>query len=116
MAVPLQIQLREAGEVTILDLQGRATIGAGNDLLSSKLRGLIEGGTRKLLVNLAGLTQIDSSGISSLVRAFVSLNLSGGNLKLAKPSGRVRDVLQVTRLLDAIPAFDDEATALASFR
>ena len=114
--MPLQIQIRETGDVTIVELQGRATIGVGNDLLSSKLRGLIEGGTRKLLVNLAGATQIDSSGISSLVRAFVTLNLSGGSLKLAHPSGRVRDVLQVTRLLGAIPTFDDEAEALESFR
>ena len=85
-------------------------------MLSGKLRQLIEAGARKLLINLAGVIQIDSSGISSLVRAFVTLNLGGGSLKLAKPRGRVREVLEVTRLLGAIPTFEDEAKALESFR
>jgi len=70
---------------------------------------------RKLLVNLAGTTQIDSSGISTIVRTFVTMERAGGNLRLLGPSGRVREVLEVTRLLSSIPTYDDEAKAVASF-
>lgn len=112
----LQATIRETGDVTILDLAGRATIGADIDLLAGKLGRLVEGGARKLLVNLAGVTQIDSSGISTLVRTFVALERSGGSLKLLSPVGRVRQVLSIARLLGAIPTYDDEAPALASFR
>ncbi len=111
----LHIAMRKAGDVTIVDLQGRATIGSGNDAFSDKLRKLVESGERKLLINLAGVSQVDSSGISSLVRAYVTLERVGGKLKLLRPQSRVREVLELTRLLGAIPTFDDEAKALASF-
>ncbi len=112
----LQATIRESGDVTILDLEGRATIGAGNDALAAELGRLLQSGARKLLVNLRGVAQIDSSGISSLVRTFLALENSGGSLKLLVPAGRVRQVLSVARLLSAIPTFDDEAAALESFR
>jgi anti-sigma B factor antagonist len=113
--VGLQISTRQSGDVTILDLQGRVTIGRGSDLLSNELRDLVERGTRKLLVNLMGVPQMDSSGISTLVRSFVSLQRAGGSLKLLQPVGHVREVLELTRLLQSIPTFDNEAAALASF-
>lgn len=112
----LDVQVRKVGEVTVLDLHGRATIGIGNDVLNAKLRQTVEGGARKLLVNLAGLHQIDSSGISTIVRTFVTLQRRGGVLKLVNPAGRVREVLEVTHLLGAIPTFDSEASACDSFR
>lgn len=114
--VGLQVAIRERGDVTILDLEGRITIGAGNDLMAAQLRRLLEGGARNLLINLAGVTQIDSSGIGTIVRTFVTLSNSGGSLKLLGATGRVLEVLSLTRLRSAIPMFDDEATALASFR
>ena len=111
----LQIAIRHAGDVTILDLQGRATIGPTNDSLSANLRKLIDAGESKILLNLAGATQIDSSSISTIVRAFVSLRSRGANLKLLSPRGNVKLVLEMLRLLNVIPNFDDEATALVSF-
>jgi anti-anti-sigma factor len=111
----LQVQTRQSGDVTILDLQGRATIGKANDELSLALRRSIEGGTQKVLLNMSGLNQIDSSGISTMVRTFVSLTRSGGALKLVGVAGRVRDVLEVTRLLASIPHFSSEDEALKSF-
>jgi anti-sigma B factor antagonist len=114
--VGLQIEVRRDGEVTLLDVRGRATIGAGNDLLSAKLREAVEGGCSKILVNLEGIAQIDSSGISTLVRNYVTLGKKGGTLKLMKPTGRVKEVLEVTRLVSCIPTFEDEAKALASFK
>ncbi len=114
--VGLKISIRESGDVTILDLQGRATIGFDSDLLSSHLQKLVANGVRKLLLNLAALSQLDSSGISAITGTYVSLSRQGGSLKLLRPCGRVRAVLRVIRLLDLIPTFEDETQALASFR
>jgi anti-anti-sigma factor len=114
--VGLQISIRESGDVTILDLQGRATIGVDSDLVSSHLQKLVAHGVRKLLLNLAALTKLDSSGITAITGTYVSLSRQGGSLKLLRPCGRVRAVLGVIRLLDLIPTFEDETQALASFR
>ena len=112
----LQLSIRKSADVTILDLQGRATIGRGNDLLSSQLRKLIADGTPNVLLNLAGLTQVDSSSLSTIVRAFVSLGRKSGDLKLLRPRGSVKLVLETLHLLEVIPSYEDEAQALASFR
>ena len=112
----LQISIRKSGDVTILDLQGRATIGVDSNLLCSHLQRLVGSGVRKLLLNLADVTQLDSSGISAIIGTHVSLSRQGGGLKLLRPSGRVRAVLQVIRLPDIVPTFEDETQALASFR
>jgi anti-anti-sigma factor len=114
--VALEISERQVGDVLVLDLVGRATIGLGNDQLNAKLRQVVESGAKKVLINLSGLTQVDSSGISSIVRTFVTLERAGGAMRLLSAGGRVRDVLTVTRLLAAIPNFDDEKQALASFK
>ena len=115
-AVDLQIAIRESGDVVILDLRGRSTMGCGGELLSSNLQKLVADGKRKLLLNLTELTQIDSSGLGIIVRSYVSLRQKGGDLKLLCPWGRVLQVLNVLRLLNLIPSFEDETQALASFR
>lgn len=112
----LQISIRESADVTILDLQGKVTIGVDGDLLGVHLKKLLAKGARKLLLNLEDVTQLDSSGISAVVGAYVSLSRQGGSLKLLCPSGRVQDVLQVMHVADLIPTFEDETEALASFR
>jgi anti-anti-sigma factor len=112
----LQIAIRHAGDVAILDLQGRATIGPTNESLSTHLRKLIDGGSSNILLNLAGTSQIDSSSISTIVRAFVSLRNRGGALKLLSVHGNVKLVLEMLRLLNVIPNFEDEAAALISFQ
>lgn len=112
----LQISIRESADVTILDLQGKVTIGVDGDLLGVHLKKLLAKGARKLLLNLEDVTQLDSSGISAVVGAYVSLSRQGGSLKLLCPSGRLQDVLQVMHVADLIPTFEDETQALASFR
>jgi anti-sigma B factor antagonist len=112
----LQILIRQSADVTILDLRGKATIGRGNDLLSGHLQKLIDDGTRKVLLNLSGLTQVDSSSISTIVRSFVTLRRLGGSLRLLRPRDRVRMALEVLHLLHAIPTSEDETQAVASFR
>ena len=111
----LQITTRQAGDITILELRGRATIGSSTDALNSELRKLISGGVKNILVNLADVMQMDSSGISTLVRTFVTLTRQGGKFKLLRPQGHVREVLELTRLIKSIPTFDDESQALANF-
>jgi anti-anti-sigma factor len=115
--VGLQISIRECGDVSVLDLRGRSTIDDGeSELLSKHLHDLAANGKRKVLLNLVNLTQMDSSGVSVIVETYVSLKRQGGELKLLGPCGRVLEVLTVFRLLDALPSFEDETQALASFR
>ena len=82
----------------------------------SHLQKLIARGVRKLLLNLADLTQVDSSGLGVIVGTCVSLRRQGGDLRVLRPTGLVLEVFKVLRLLDAIASFEDEAQALASFR
>jgi anti-sigma B factor antagonist len=114
--VGLQISIRKSGDVTIVDLQGRSTVNDGeSELLSRHLGRLVASGMRKLLLNLADLTQIDSSGVSIIAETYVSLKRQGGRLKLLCPRGRVLQVLTVFRFLEVLESFEDEAQALASF-
>jgi anti-anti-sigma factor len=112
----LQIATRKSGTVNILDLQGRITIGPSNDSLSAELRKFADTPQSDVIVNLAGVTQMDSSGISTIVRAFVTLERQGGGLEILNPVGHVREVLELTRLINSIPTFTDEAKAIAAFR
>ena len=113
----LQISIRESGDVTILDLRGRSTIDGGeSQLLSLQLQKLLATGVRKLLLNLGDLTQVDSSGISIIVKTYVSVRGQGGDLRLLRPGGRVLEVFRVLHLLEITPSFEDEIQALASFQ
>lgn len=112
----LEVSIRNSGDVTILDLRGRATIDAGeSELLDSHLQELIANGARKLLLNLAELTQVDSSGLSVIVGTCVSLRRHGGDLRVLCARGLVLEVFRVLRLQEAVSCFEDEAQALASF-
>ena len=112
----LQMSTRKSGNVIILDLVGRLIIGTSNDALSSELRKFAEAGPSEVIVNLVAVSQMDSSGISTLVRSFVTLERQGGGLKLLNPTGQVREVLELTRLIQSIPTFTDESKAVAAFR
>jgi stage II sporulation protein AA (anti-sigma F factor antagonist) len=115
--VGLQISIRESADVTILDLRGTSTIDGGeSELLSSRLKELVANGVRKLLLSLADLTQVDSSGVGIIVETYLSLKQQRGELKLLCPRGQVLEVLTLFRLLGTIPSFEDETQALASFR
>jgi len=112
----LDVSIRESGDVTILDLRGKSTISGGeSELLSGRLQELVAKGASKLLLNIANLSQVDSSGVSVIVQTYTSLKRQGGDLRLLCPAGRVLQVLTVLHLLDIIPSFDDEAQALVSF-
>lgn len=116
MAVVLEMQERKADHVVILDLQGEITIGSTSQLFARKLEELMQRGHANVLLNLAQVTKIDSSGLSVIVRTYVTLYRRQGQVKLLNPRGYVRQVLQITNLLDRIEAYDDEAQALETFR
>jgi anti-sigma B factor antagonist len=109
-----QISVRESGDVAILDLRGKWTID-GAELLNRHLRKLVGDGVRKILLNLADVTQIDSSGVSSMVRMRTSLRRQGGDVRLLHPSKHAMDVLRVLHLVEVIPTFEEENLAVASF-
>ena len=108
---PIEINVRQENGVHIFDLHGRLTIGDASDQLTNALTSILQNGARKVIIDLQGVPQIDSSGISSLVRMSVSLGRQGGTLHLICLPGRVRDALTVTRLVEAIPTFDTLAKA-----
>jgi anti-anti-sigma factor len=108
---PIEINVRQENGVHIFDVHGRLTIGDASDQLTVALSSILQNGVRKVVIDLNGVPQIDSSGISSLVRMSVSLGREGGALHLVCLPGRVRDALTVTRLVEAIPTFDTLAQA-----
>jgi anti-sigma B factor antagonist len=112
----LRISARKCENVTILDVRGRIVIGDSNDLFAAELSKMAERAPCDVLVNLAEVTQVDSSGISTLVKLFVTLRRHGGNLKILNPAGTVRHVLEITGLIHCFPTYTDEETAIASFR
>jgi anti-anti-sigma factor len=111
----MEINVRESGGIFLLEVHGRLTIGEPSEQLTSALESAIGRGARKVIVNLNGVPQIDSSGISSLVRISIRLARENGALHLVCGPGRVRDSLTVTRLVEAIPTLDSDASALGSF-
>lgn len=115
--MPLQVSIRESDDVTIVDLQGRATISDGeSELLRRKLTELIANGKHKCVLNLADLSHVDSSGFSVIANVCLSLRNKGGDLRFIRPSGRALLAFNALRLLDLVRTFDNESEALASFQ
>ena len=111
----MDINFRTNGNVTILDLQGNLTIGAAEEELRQSVERFVAEDQKYLLINLANVPMIDSSGIGSLVKSFTHAKNKGGKLKLLKPSRLAQQLLSITGLLSVFETFDDEATAVASF-
>jgi anti-sigma B factor antagonist len=113
--VALTIASREVDGVAILDMSGRITLGEGSVQLRDAVRDLIGKGQKCILINLADVNYIDSSGLGELVSAFTSVKNQSGALKLLKLTKKVHDVLQLTKLYTVFDIYDDEAKAIASF-
>ena len=110
---PLEVSSREAHGIHYVDVHGRLTIGDPSEHLSSFMQNLVAKGARKVIVNLNEIPQIDSSGISALVKLSISLARQGGGLHLVCGEGRVRHALTVTRLVEAIPTYQTDTAAQA---
>ena len=112
----ITISERQAGDVTILDLDGKVTIGEGSVALRTAIRRLLGEGKNKILLNLAGVGYIDSSGIGELVSSYTAINKEGGQLKLLNLTQKLQDLLTITKLLTVFDVYESEAEALNSFK
>src|SRR5262247_1162605 len=111
----LNINERQAGDVTVLDMSGKITIGEGSVALRSGIRRLLEEGKKRILLNLSGVSYVDSSGIGELVSSYTAINKEGGQLKLLRLTQKLQDLLTITKLLTVFDAYEDEADALSNF-
>jgi anti-sigma B factor antagonist len=106
---------RQVGDVTVIDVAGRITLGEGSSALREAMKDLVTKGQKKILLNLGDVSYIDSSGIGELVSGFTTVTNSGGNLKLLNLNKRVKDLLQITKLYTVFEVHEDEAAAIRSF-
>ncbi len=111
----MQITEKTVGDVMILDLKGKMTLGEGDELLKDKINSLIQQGRRKLVLNLEAVPYIDSAGLGELVRTYTTVSRQGGSLKLLNLTKRIQDLLAITKLLTVFETFDTENEAVSSF-
>jgi anti-sigma B factor antagonist len=112
----LEVTERQAGDVTILDMNGSVRMGEGSIELRNAIRGLVEGGKKKILLNLRSVKNIDSSGIGELIANYTTVSRDGGQLKLLNLTEKIQNLLVITKLLTVFDAYDNEAEALNSFK
>jgi anti-sigma B factor antagonist len=113
--VSVKLNTRQVGDVSVIDVAGRITLGEGSSTLRDALRELVGKNHKKILLNLGEVSYIDSSGIGELVSGFTTVTNSGGQLKLLNLNKRVKDLLQITKLYTVFDVHDDEAGAVRSF-
>jgi len=113
---PLKMQTttRHIGDVAVVDISGRITLGEGNVMLREIVRGLIDNGTRKIVLNLGEVQYVDSSGVGELVKAHTTVRTQGGKLRLVNLNKRLHDLLQMTRLAAVFDIEPDETSAIGS--
>jgi anti-sigma B factor antagonist len=111
----MKVSSRQINGVTIVDLSGRITLGEGSVLLRDTVREFVSKGQKQILLNLAEVNYIDSSGIGELVSAFTTVRREGGDLKLLNLTKKVHDLLQITKLYTVFDISDNEANAVAAF-
>jgi anti-sigma B factor antagonist len=113
--VSVKMTTRQVGDVTVVDAAGRITLGDGATTFRDTVRDLSAAGHKKMLMNLAEVSYIDSSGIGEMVSAFTTVTNQGGQMKLLNLTKRVKDLLQITKLYTVFDVYDDEAEAVRKF-
>jgi len=114
--VSLKANSRQVDGVTVVDLSGRIVLGEGSTILREALRDLVGRGYKKILLNLADVSYIDSSGLGALVSGYTTLASQQGQLKLLNLTKKVHDLLQITKLLTVFEVFEEESSAVKSFK
>src|SRR6476661_7991703 len=109
----LTAKTRRVGSVAIVDLNGRITLGESTGILRDELRSLLSQGSKHIVLNMAGVTYVDSAGLGELVGAYTTATNQGGAVKLLNLQTKMKDLLQVTKLHTIFPAFEDEKAAIA---
>ena len=111
----MQIEQRAVGDVVVLDLKGRVTLGEGDELLKDKVNSLLQQSQKKIVLNLAEVPYIDSAGLGEIVRTYTTVSRQGGSLKLLNLTKRITDLLSITKLLTVFETFESENDAVRSF-
>ena len=111
----MQIEQRAVGDVVVLDVKGRVTLGEGDEMLKDKVNSLVNQGHKKIVLNLAEVPYIDSAGLGEVVRTYTTVSRQGGSLKLLNLTKRITDLLSITKLLTVFETFDSENEAVRSF-
>ena len=111
----MQIDERMVGDVVLLDLKGKISLGEGDELLKDKVNSLVNQGHKKIVLNLADVPYIDSAGLGEVVRTYTTVSRQGGSLKLLNLTKRITDLLSITKLLTVFETFDAETEAVRSF-
>ena len=111
----MQIEERVVGDVMVLDLKGKVTLGQGDELLKDKVNSLVNQGHRKIVLNLADVPYIDSAGLGEIVHTYTTVSRRGGSLKLLNLTKRITDLLAITKLLTVFETFEVESDAVRSF-
>ena len=111
----VKLNTRQVGDVTVIDVAGRITLGEGSSVLRDAVRDLVAAGKTKILLNLGEVSYIDSTGIGEIVAGYTSVANAGGTLKLLSLTKRVQDLLQITKLYTVLDVHEDETHALRSF-
>lgn len=111
----MQIDERMVGSVKVLDVTGQITFTRGDALLKDKIHSIVNQGHKKILVNLAGVSYVDSAGLGELVGAFTTVARAGGSMKLENVTKKMHDLLAITKLLTVFETFDKEQDAVQSF-
>ncbi len=112
----MQISERTVGDVVVVDVSGKITLGDGGDVaLRDKMRSLIQQGKTKVLLNLGEVSYVDSAGLGEIVQSYATVTKTGGKLKLLNVTKRIKDLLSITKLFTVFECHDTEAEGLASF-
>jgi anti-sigma B factor antagonist len=111
----LTTKIRNVGDVAIVDLHGKITLGENTGVLREEMRSLLAQGTKNILLNMADVGYVDSAGLGELVGAYTTATNQGGTVKLLHMQGKMKDLMQITKLYTIFSSFDNEQAALASF-
>jgi anti-sigma B factor antagonist len=111
----LSVKTRTSGNVAIVDLQGRITLGEPTGLLRDTVKSVLSGGNKNILLNLGEVSYIDSAGLGELVGCSTTVRNAGGKLKLMQLQKKIQDLMQITKLFTVFEVIDDETAAVASY-
>lgn len=111
----LTVKTRKVGNVVIVDLNGKITLGENNAILRDELKSLTAQGNKNIILNMAGVSYVDSAGLGELVWAYTTATNQGGSVKLLHLQGKMKDLMQVTKLHTVFSTFEDEQKAVSSF-
>ncbi len=111
----MKFSTRKTGDVVVIDVDGKMLLGDGDVEIKKAVDDLIQKGNKSILLNLARVPYMDSSGLGEIIRCFTALRRIGGDFKLLSPNQRIIDLLSITKLLNVFDWYDDEGSALKSF-